>query len=49
MVRRAKGEHTDMDSSLERGLALLSEIAESGDHTPQSLAESVGLPVSTTY
>ncbi len=49
MGRRAKGEHTDMDSSLERGLALLSEIAESGDHTPQSLAEAVGLPVSTTY
>ncbi|MEO7147083.1 MAG: IclR family transcriptional regulator [Terrimesophilobacter sp.] len=38
-----------MDSSLERGLALLSEIAESGDHTPQTLAAAVGLPVSTTY
>ena len=38
-----------MDSSLERGLALLSEIAESGDHTPQSLAAAVGLPLSTTY
>ncbi len=38
-----------MDSSLERGLALLSEITESGDHTPQSLAAAVGLPVSTTY
>lgn len=38
-----------MDSSLERGLALLSEIAEPGDHTPQNLAAAVGLPVSTTY
>ncbi len=49
MGRCAKGDHTAMDSSLERGLALLSEIAESGEHTPQSLATAVGLPVSTTY
>jgi len=38
-----------MDSSLERGLALLSEIAESGDHTAHTLAATVGLPTSTTY
>jgi len=38
-----------MDSSLERGLALLTEIAASSDHTPQSLSLAVGLPVSTTY
>lgn len=38
-----------MDSSLERGLALLSEIAASGDHTAHTLSASVGLPVSTTY
>src|SRR5690554_4097372 len=38
-----------MDSSLERGLALLTEIANSGEHTAQSLALAVGLPVSTTY
>jgi DNA-binding IclR family transcriptional regulator len=38
-----------MDSSLERGLALLTEIAASGEHTAQSLAAAVGLPVSTTY
>lgn len=49
MNRRAKGEQTVMDSSLERGLALMSEIAESGDHTAHSLAATVGLPVSTTY
>jgi IclR family acetate operon transcriptional repressor len=38
-----------MDSSLERGLALLTELAASGEHTAQSLALAVGLPVSTTY
>ena len=38
-----------MDSSLERGLALLTEIATSGEHTAGSLASAVGLPVSTTY
>lgn len=38
-----------MDSSLERGLALLTEIAASGEHTASSLALAVGLPVSTTY
>src|SRR5690554_2032443 len=38
-----------MDSSLERGLALLTELATSGEHTAQSLAMAVGLPVSTTY
>ncbi|MHA6667686.1 IclR family transcriptional regulator [Homoserinimonas sp. A447] len=38
-----------MDSSLERGLALLTEIAASGEHTAASLALAVGLPVSTTY
>jgi DNA-binding IclR family transcriptional regulator len=38
-----------MDSSLERGLALLTEIATSGEHTATSLAGAVGLPVSTTY
>src|SRR5690554_1125663 len=38
-----------MDSSLERGLALLAEISAAGEHTAQSLALAVGLPVSTTY
>lgn len=38
-----------MDSSLERGLALLTEIATSGEHTAHSLALAVGLPLSTTY
>jgi DNA-binding IclR family transcriptional regulator len=38
-----------VDSSLERGLALLTEIAGAGEHTAQSLALAVGLPVSTTY
>lgn len=38
-----------MDSSLERGLALLTQVTTSGDHTAQSLAAAVGLPVSTTY
>jgi IclR family acetate operon transcriptional repressor len=38
-----------MDSSLQRGLALLTEIATSGEHTAHSLADAVGLPVSTTY
>ncbi len=38
-----------MGSSLERGLALLSHVAMPGDHTATSLAEAVGLPISTTY
>lgn len=38
-----------MDSSLERGLALLAEVARPGEHTAASLAASVQLPLSTTY
>lgn len=38
-----------IDSSLERGLAILEEIAAGGDHTPATLAQATGLPVSTTY
>ncbi|WP_111721320.1 IclR family transcriptional regulator [Homoserinimonas sp. OAct 916] len=37
------------DSSLERGLAILEEIAAVSDHTPASLAQATGLPVSTVY
>lgn len=38
-----------LDSSLERGLAILEEIATGGDHTSATLAQATGLPVSTTY
>lgn len=38
-----------IDSSLERGLALLSTVSTVGEHTAASLASDVGLPVSTTY
>lgn len=37
------------DSSLERGLVILEEIATAGDHTPATLTQATGLPVSTTY
>lgn len=38
-----------MDTALERGLKVLAEVATSPEHTPQSLAEAIDLPVSTTY
>jgi len=37
------------NSSLERGLTILSEVAGAGDTTVEEVAHRLGLPVSTTY
>ena len=37
------------DTSLERGLRILSAIAETGETNAKNLAAALGLPLSTTY
>ena len=37
------------DTALERGLRILSAVAETGETNAKSLAAALGLPLSTTY
>lgn len=50
-TRNPQAAHDDAgrDTSLERGLRILSAVAETGETNAKSLAAALGLPLSTTY